>query len=212
MTKAVSATIIVWDRPWMLTRAVHSILTQTYRVAEVIIVGDGCLEPIRKEYEQVIAGFNDSRIKFDNLKKHINRHRYAYGLDARNRTLELVTGDYIAPLDDDDIWVPWHLERAIEIMEKQPEVGMVCGQFFSLAMKTQQTQVVGRPADEEGGIPRSLGHLTAVYRSKYKHIKYPLVISPRGPSDQGLWREIHKAGAQIHFDPVVHGIHYSTVT
>lgn len=204
--------MIVWNRPEVLMRSIPSILTQTYLPTEIIIVGDGCPPTIEEEYRRTIAKFNSSRIRFYNLEKHIERPRHIAGLDARNHSLSLITGDYIAPLDDDDMWTPWHLERAVNIMKDDPSIDMVSGQFISLGMKKLRTEIVGQPPEEEGGIPRSLGHLTAVYRSKYKNIQYPLTNSSASPSDQGLWRLLHAAGAKIHFDPVVHGIHYSTVT
>lgn len=91
---AVTVSIILptRNRASMLKRAVKSVLQQTYVDFELIIVSDGSTD----ETEQVVAGFEDRRIRF--LK-----HAAARGASAaRNTGLTVACGRYIAFLDDDD--------------------------------------------------------------------------------------------------------------
>jgi glycosyltransferase involved in cell wall biosynthesis len=50
---------------------------------------------------------------------------------ARNAGLSAATGDYIAFLDDDDVWLPTHLRRHFEILDARPDVEAVIGQVIS---------------------------------------------------------------------------------
>lgn len=63
--------------------------------------------------EQVVEGFNDSRIRLINFSNN--------GVIAasRNRGIELAAGEYVAFLDSDDLWEPEKLERCINILEAQ---------------------------------------------------------------------------------------------
>lgn len=50
---------------------------------------------------------------------------------ARNAGLRAATGEFIAFLDDDDVWLPTHLKRHFEILDAQPDVEAVIGQVIS---------------------------------------------------------------------------------
>lgn len=47
---------------------------------------------------------------------------------ARNLGIRAATGDYVAFLDDDDVWLPWKLRRQLEVLEADPELSAVYGQ------------------------------------------------------------------------------------
>jgi glycosyltransferase involved in cell wall biosynthesis len=105
----------------LLKRSIPSILKQTYKNFRLIIIGDKCSD----NSEQVIKSFNDKRIYFENLKNRnkrypetVENHWFAGPVVAINRGLELITGDWITRIDDDDIWTENHLEKLLECVQK----------------------------------------------------------------------------------------------
>jgi glycosyltransferase involved in cell wall biosynthesis len=91
-----------YNRANILPRAIRSVLTQTYQNLELLIVDDGSTD----NTEEIVRSFKDSRIVY---YKQENRGVLA----ARNRGLDLGTGEYITLLDDDDELVPNALEITV---------------------------------------------------------------------------------------------------
>ncbi len=88
------------DRPRELARAVRSVLGQTHTDWELHVVDDGSAEPVSLETD-------DPRV-------HLHRHERSTGVSAaRNAALEASRGDWVALLDDDDLWAPEKLARQL---------------------------------------------------------------------------------------------------
>jgi len=103
----VSVIIPTHRHPEILTRAVISVLMQTYRNLEVIIINDG-------GYDLSLIGktLEDSRII-------ILEHEVQKGpAISRNTGIKVSRGEYIAFLDDDDIYYPEHVETLVSILER----------------------------------------------------------------------------------------------
>lgn len=120
MEDLVSVIIPTYKRKFdMLSRAINSVLAQTYRNIELIIVDDSPEAfPYRKCIEQKIKTEYGQRVK---LVKHLQNMG---ACAARNTGIKKAKGDYIAFLDDDDEWLSNKLELQMEKME-DPEVGLV---------------------------------------------------------------------------------------
>jgi glycosyltransferase involved in cell wall biosynthesis len=113
---AVSVIIPTHNRGAILRRAIDSVLNQTYKDFELIIISDGCID----NTDEIIASYADLRISF--LTHEKSRGASA----ARNTGIRASTGQYIAFLDDDDEWTPDKLEVQIHVIEQSPpEVGLV---------------------------------------------------------------------------------------
>ena len=100
----------------LLKRSIPSVLNQTYKNFRLIIIGHKCTD----NTEEIIKSFDDKRIYFENLKERKKRypetpenHWYAGPVVPINRALELISGDWIARIDDDDIWTNDHLEKLL---------------------------------------------------------------------------------------------------
>ncbi len=112
----VSIIIPTYNREHLLSRAIQSVLNQTYQDFELIIVDDGSTDDTGK----VVKSFNCEIIKYI-------RHDKNRGLPAaRNTGIRVAKGDYIAFQDSDDEWMPEKLERQIRAFETaSPAVGIV---------------------------------------------------------------------------------------
>jgi glycosyltransferase involved in cell wall biosynthesis len=108
----ISVIIPLFNKGPYITRALNSILTQTFQDFEVIVVDDGSTD----EGAEVVRRFHDLRIR---LIQQDNR-----GVsEARNRGIENSRAELIAFLDADDEWLPKHLETLWKLRAKYPDAG-----------------------------------------------------------------------------------------
>lgn len=113
----ISVVIPTHNRADLLERAVKSVLNQTYKEFEIIVVSDGSSDNTDEVVERLKD--NDERIKY------ISYHPGKGGNVARNTGIKEANYDYIAFLDDDDEWLPEKLEKQISILESNPKIGLV---------------------------------------------------------------------------------------
>jgi len=117
----VSVIIPTFNRRDYITIALDSVLTQTYKDYEIIIIDDGSSDNTKEV-----------------LKPYQNRIRYFYqqnsGIPAtRNRGIREAHGEYITFLDSDDYWLPEKLELQIECFKQNPHYGMVATRCSSIS-------------------------------------------------------------------------------
>ncbi len=111
----ISVCIPAYNRPNYLRSAIQSVLLQTFRDFELIVVDDASpqnLEPVIKE-------FHDNRIRFFRNKVNVNY------VKNWNLCLEQARGEYIKFLLDDDVFKPHLLERQAAVLQQFPSVGFV---------------------------------------------------------------------------------------
>ena len=101
--RSVSVVITAYNRPDFLRDAIESVLSQTVPAKEIIVVDD--CSP--KALQPVIDSYGDKVIYF-RLEKNSGANT------ARNKGVSLASGDFIAFLDDDDVWFPEKLERQLD--------------------------------------------------------------------------------------------------
>lgn len=125
MNDLISVVITTYNRPWnVLERALDSVLRQTYRTLEVIIVNDSPdNQVLRKEIEENLKLKQDNRIRYACMKVNKGACR------ARNVGIKLSKGSYVAFLDDDDEWFENKLERQYALIKDRPDVGIVYCRF-----------------------------------------------------------------------------------
>lgn len=105
----VTVVIPFYERVWMTKEAVESVLNQTYKHLEILLINDGSegdLTPLL-ELEQ-----RQPRLKI------IHESHRGSGA-ARNKGIELAKGEYIAFLDSDDLWLPQKIEKQLEFMQEK---------------------------------------------------------------------------------------------
>jgi len=115
----VSVIIPTYNRAHLVGKAIESVLAQTYRDFEIIVVDDGSADATG----EVVNSFQDSRISYIYQKN-------SGVASARNRGITASRGEYIALLDSDDVWLSEYLSLTVEQMEANPEVALVCSDCY----------------------------------------------------------------------------------
>lgn len=113
----VSVILTCYNQEAYIGEAIDSVLRQTYDHWECMIVNDGSCDGS----EQVIMDYagRDSRLVY------ISQENQGV-VAARNRGIRQSKGKYILPLDGDDVIEPEYLALAVEVMERQNDVAIVC--------------------------------------------------------------------------------------
>jgi glycosyltransferase involved in cell wall biosynthesis len=145
MAPRVSVVIAAFDAERYLAEAVESVLGQTRKPLEVIVVDDGSHD----RTAQVACGFGDP-------VRCVRLPRSGVSV-ALNRGIELTRGEYLAFLDADDLWTEGKLARQLRALEREPQLDMVFGhvqQFHSPELTDEQRARIALPTDPVRGICR----------------------------------------------------------
>ena len=114
----VSVIVATHNRADLLSRAVDSVLAQTYGNYELVIVDDCSSD----DTQDVIGGCSDPRIR--SFRHDRNEGKSA----AINTGIAHARGEYIGFLDDDDEWLPKKLEGQVALLDaSSPKVGLAYG-------------------------------------------------------------------------------------
>ena len=114
----VSVIIPLYNQGEFLPDAVKSVVNQTYPYWECIIVNDGSTDNSEEVAESLIEQYPDYNIKLLNKKNG--------GLaDARNYGIERSSGDFILPLDSDDMILPEMLKKTVSVLLANKDVSIV---------------------------------------------------------------------------------------
>jgi len=106
----VSILLPTYNRRRYLPSALASAVDQSYTNIEIIVVRDG-----GEDVGDIVRSFNDPRIRY--IDRDTNRGK-AFSL---NEALELAQGEYIAYLDDDDIFYPDHIQTLVDALERETD-------------------------------------------------------------------------------------------
>lgn len=111
---SISVIIPAYNNRDFILQAVSSVLNQTIKASEIIVVDDGSSD---NTSDLIKSKFKNQVI----LLKQKNQGISA----ARNLGIKKSTGEYIAFLDADDIWLEDKLEMQLQALKKHPEVSIV---------------------------------------------------------------------------------------
>ncbi|MGO4994993.1 glycosyltransferase family 2 protein [Jeotgalibaca porci] len=104
----ISIVVPSYNREKTIKRCIDSLLLQTYKDLEIIIVDDASTD----NTEDIIKLYNDERLHYVKLDKNGGACR------ARNAGIEIARGEYIAFQDSDDEWDVTKLEKQLVFLEK----------------------------------------------------------------------------------------------
>lgn len=130
----VSVIVPVYNRVHLLPRAVNSVLNQTYRDFEIIVVDDGSTDNVKEVVEKLQK--KDERIRY--IRHEKNKGAGA----ARNTGIEAARGRYIAFQDSDDEWLPEKLEKQIKAFEN---VSSIVGVVYSKCLRLKEGKKIYAP-------------------------------------------------------------------
>ncbi|MDR3047820.1 MAG: glycosyltransferase family 2 protein, partial [Bacteroidales bacterium] len=109
----ISVVIPAYNKPEMLANTLQSVLRQTHKNLEIIVVDDGS----EIDLLSIIEQFKDVRISYFKLK-HKNANV------ARNYGIQQSKGQYVAMLDADDEWLENHLKNCLITIQKEKSDGL----------------------------------------------------------------------------------------
>lgn len=111
----ISVVIPTYNRAHVICEALDSVMAQTYKDFEVIIVDDGSTDDTS---EKIKTYLSDNRV-------HYVKQKNAGAAAARNFGVSLAKGEVISFLDSDDLWKSEKLECEVSFFESHPEVKVV---------------------------------------------------------------------------------------
>lgn len=138
-SKLVSVIIPTYGRPKYLSRAINSVLSQTYENIEIIVVDDN--NPgtdARMETEKEMRQF-ETNTKVIYIQHECNKN----GSAARNTGWRASKGDYIAFLDDDDEFLPNKVAAQVKCMEALDETWGACYTAYHVLRSGGETDYSG---------------------------------------------------------------------
>jgi glycosyltransferase involved in cell wall biosynthesis len=118
----VSVVIPTYNHGRYVLQTLKSVFAQTFRDREIIVVNDGSPDDTAARLEPLVK---DGRIRY------VEQANMGQGA-ARNRGLQESRGEYIAFLDDDDLWPPDKLAWQVQFLDAQPDTVLVYGDHVRL--------------------------------------------------------------------------------
>ena len=123
-------TIIIptFNRSKKLKKAIQSVLNQTYKDFELLIVDDGSTDNTKN----IIKGLSDSRITYYWQKNS------GGPASPRNLGINKAKGDWVCLLDSDDLWYPTKLEVVSNEILKRPNTDLFCHNEMLVFLQTEE--------------------------------------------------------------------------
>jgi glycosyltransferase involved in cell wall biosynthesis len=139
----VSVIIIFLDAEMFIIEAIESVLAQTFSAWELLLVDDGSRDK-STEIAKLYATKYSNKVHYLEHPCHSNLGKGA----SRNLGIYHASGDYLAFLDADDIWLPNKLEEQVAILDKHEMVGMLYGDslyWYSWAQDSTEKRMDFKP-------------------------------------------------------------------
>ena len=124
----VSVIMSVYNGEKYLREAVDSILNQTFKDFEFIIINDGSTD----KTSEILENYNDPRIVIINNQENIGLTK------SLNKGLKIAKGEYIARMDADDVSLPERLEKMVNFLNKNNDIGLLGSSFIIVDEKGRE--------------------------------------------------------------------------
>lgn len=200
MHKSPLVTVVVptYNRGPLLKRAVKSVIKQTHPAIELLVVDDCSDNPAA----DVLSPFSlDSLDNYSFIRHETNQGVCA----ARNTGIKEATGDFVAFLDDDDVWDPTKLEKQVRTVQNSGrDAGLV---YAGVEQRTHDGAVIGvKTPSINGDVSRSLlyGNFIGTYSTvliRTEVLEKVGLLDERYPSWHD-WEHYLRIGQQRCFEAV----------
>ena len=187
-----------------MTRSLPSILNQTYKNIEIIVVADGCDDGTAAAVENI----GDDRIRLHQIERQIphledsDRRWMIAGSRPNNIGQELATGDFVTHLDDDDEYLPDRISLLVDLAMKEG-ADLVYHPFYMEDDNNPGTFILN---DATGVQIAQVTTSSIFYRNWIKYIPWDIDSHLLAePSDWNRIRRIIYAGAKFarHPEPLL---------
>lgn len=175
--------------------AIPSVLGQSYRNLEVVVVNDGP-NPTTRE---AVAALGDPRLRYFELPERTSypddpQSRWMVaGSGPMNAATELATGTWIAHLDDDDEFAPDHVSTLLALAA-ETRAELVYGALTQLNLVDGSTQTIWSDPPQHG----QFSFQSAMYLRSLRFLRYDLLAwTLEEPGDWNLMRRMKLAGVRM---------------
>ena len=148
----VSVVVPTFNRSEMLPYALESVVQQSFRPIEIIIVDDGSTDDTEDQVQAWAKKNDDGK----NLVVRFFRQSHLGANAARNRGIEEANGEFIAFLDSDDRWLPKKLEKQIRKLQLFKEMGGIYCGIVNVDLKTGERDHSSKKNLPEGNLLKKL--------------------------------------------------------
>ena len=128
----ISVLMSVFNGERYLIKAIDSILNQTFKDFEFIIIDDGSMD----SSNAIIRSFDDPRVRLIENEKNIGLTK------SLKKGIDLCRGEYIARMDGDDISLPERLKKQVEFMDHNRGVGISGTWKRSIGLKSNKSSEI----------------------------------------------------------------------
>ena len=134
----VSVVTVTYNREGFIREAMDSVFAQSFTDWELLVIDDASTD----NTEKVVAEYSakDPRVKYFKNEKNLGIAK------ARNRGLELARGEYIAPLDSDDVWLDKNkLQKQVEFLDINQDYALLGGGIMHIDAASKHLKKVLYP-------------------------------------------------------------------
>lgn len=194
----VSVVIPTYNRADMVGDAIQSVLDQTFTDWGLVVVDDGSEDSTR----DVVSGFDDPRIRYI-----YQENRKLPG--ARNTGIRASSGDYVAFLDSDDLFLPEKLETQVAALDRNSDVGCIASGWMEVdsngaplrTLRPWRLKSGLAPSDWLYGCPVTV---PAVLVRRHWLVRVGLFDEEQHyVEDWDLWLRLVYAGCQMAWEPTI---------
>lgn len=114
-----SVVIPLYNKEKRIRECLNSVMNQTYRNFEIILINDGSTDSSLKIAKEIINNHPSTKVQV------VDRENKGVSF-TRNEGVQLASYDYVCFLDADDIWLPNFLEKMSSLISEYPEADLYC--------------------------------------------------------------------------------------
>lgn len=156
--RLVSVIVTVYNAAPYLGEAIESVLAQTYRPFDLIVLDDGSTD-----------GSGDVAQRYGSAVQFTRQERRGLGA-ARNVAIARGKGSYLAFLDADDRFVPDKLERQMEVLDSDAATDMVFGHVTEFVSPDINETAAARLREAVHDVPWRMPNLMLIRRSSFERV------------------------------------------